>query len=260
MKKFLPTITLVAIMFVGYKLMSSGSFSPIAMIMLSAVGLLSFASMRPKKPASAVTPEAISDLLGDYANDVFNDESKLSKEFHAAVSQFLANMPKATITKMTKLLPQCRNNQERYAVSIIRGQAYFADKKFKEAIQDFNQAVVLNPSSELAIKIGSCQQRIGELWKAIDSYEFALDLDPKCVAARSALATAWVANRNYEKALNEAELVLELEETNASALATAAICHGLLGNIEQCDSYISLAEENGYSRQKIVDTIKALKK
>ena len=260
MKKFLPAIVVVVTMFLAYKMMSSGTLSPVALIGLSVAITMAFAFIRPKKTGPSITTEAISDLLGEFSKDAFTDDSQLSKDFQAAVTNILGNMPKAAIAKLTKLAPQCRNDQERYAVSMLRAQAYCTEKKYEEAIQDYNQAVVLNPSSELAMTIGSCQQRIGELWKAIDSYEFALDLDPQNIAARSALATAWVANRDYHKALKEAELALDLDAENASALATTAICYGLLGDDLKSAAYTSLAADQGYNRQKIENTIQALKK
>ena len=131
---------------------------------------------------------------------------------------------------------------------------------YEAAIPEYNRAVVLNPTSNLALTIGSCQQRVGQLRKARDSYEFALELDPQNLAALSALATAWVASENYNKALEYAELALEIDETNSSALATTAICHGLLGHPERCSQYADLAEQQGYSRKKIEETIKALRK
>jgi cytochrome c553 len=76
----------------------------------------------------------------------------------------------------------------------------------------------------------------------------------------SALATAWVADGQYNDALDYAEEVLKLDETNASALATCAICHGLLNHPHRSAEYTEKAVAAGYSEKKIEDTIKALKK
>jgi tetratricopeptide (TPR) repeat protein len=260
MKKMLPTIALIAIMFLGYRMMFSGNMSPLALIGLSAALFAATFFMRPKKNTADTTPEAILDALGEYGKDAFSDESQLSQGYQRAVANFLSNMPKAAITKLEKIAPQCRNNQERYAVSMVTAMAHVKLHNYEAAIPEYNRAVVLNPTSNLALTIGSCQQRVGQLRKARDSYEFALELDPQNLAALSALATAWVASENYNKALEYAELALEIDETDSSALATTAICHGLLGHPERFSQYADLAERQGYSRKKIDETIKALRR
>ena len=261
MKKIFPLIAFIAVTVFGYKMMSAGTLSPVAFAAISGIVMVSMAFMRPKNAVTAKqNPAAISNALGEFAKDVFTDDSKESAAFQSAVKDFLANMPKAAVTKLEKLAPSCRDDRERYAVAMISALAYINQNKYEQAIQAYNRAVVLHPTSDLAMTIGSCQQRIGELRQARDSYEFALELDPQNVKARSAMATAWVASRKFDKALEHAELALELDDDNSSALATAAICHGILGNEELYRHYTAKAESTGYSRKKIEDTVKALKK
>ena len=100
----------------------------------------------------------------------------------------------------------------------------------------------------------------GELKKAIDSYEFALEMEPDNADARSCLATAYVAHGDFELAIEESQLVLDQDENNASALATIAICHGVLGDEDLRIGYTQQAVDNGYKEEKINSTIDALKK
>lgn len=260
MKRFLPTIALIIILFAGYKMMSSGTLSPTALIALTGALFLGMLLMRPKNKGSAVSAEFISDLLGDFAKDAFTDDSQLSKDFATIVSQLRGNMPKAALINLETLAPKCRTDAERYAVAILSATILSKQDDYKRAIAEYNRAVVLNPTSDVAMKIGSCHQRLGQLHKARDSYEFAIELDPKNVQAMSAMATAWVADKHYENALEYAEDALELDANNASALATCAICHGLLGHPKRTEEYTEKAVRAGYNRKKIQETIKALKK
>lgn len=261
MKKMFPLIVFILVTVFGYKMVSAGTLSPIAFAAISGAIMIGMAFMRPKNAiTSKQNPEAITNALGDFAKDAFTDDSTQSAAFRAACKDFLGNLPKAAVAKLEKLRGECRDDVERYAVAMVSALAYITQNKYESAILEYNRAVVINPTSDLALTIGSCQQRIGELRKARDSYEFALELDPENVKARSAMATAWVASRKFDKALEHAELALELDNTNSSALATAAICYGIMGDEEQYSYYLAKATHYGYSRQKIEDTVKALKK
>ena len=103
-------------------------------------------------------------------------------------------------------------------------------------------------------------QRLGNLDKARDSYEYALDLDAGNLEARSRIATTYVADHDFEMALEYANQIIDEDENHSSALATAAICHGLLNDPVMSKYYTKLAVENGYSQKKIEETIATLKK
>ena len=102
--------------------------------------------------------------------------------------------------------------------------------------------------------------RLGNLDKARDSYEYALDLDENNLEARSRIATTYVADHDFTMALEYANQIIDEDETHSSALATAAICHGLLGDPVMSNYYTKQAVEYGYSQKKIEETIATLKK
>lgn len=260
MKKLLPILLLIPLLIGLFKFMASGAMHPAVMVLVLGGLLMGLTMIRPKSKGPTVRDEEIADALGEFSKDAFNDDSPLSVEFQTAVASFQSNMPKAAFAKLEKLAPQCRDDRERYAVAMITALICTKTNEHAKAVAAYNQAVVLNPTTEVAFAIGSCQQRLGHLKKARDSYEFALELDPRNIQAMSAMATTWVADRKYENALEYAEMALDVEENNASALATCAICHGLLGNSEESGEYTEKAVREGYSRNKIQDTIKALKK
>jgi len=260
MKKLLTSLLVIAALMGFFLLMSSGTLHPSVMVLLMCALLMGLMLIRPKNTGSTQAPVKVAELLGEYGANAFTDDSPLSQEFRAAVTQLEGNMPKAALARLDKLAPQCRDNLEKYAVAIVSATICSRVGDYKRAVLEYDRAVVINPTSDIAMKTGACHQRLGQLKKARDSYEFAIDLDPWNIAAMSSLATAWVADRKYDKALEYAEMALEVEATNASALATCAICHGLLGNSQESQAYTEQAVREGYSRQKIQDTIRALKK
>ena len=256
----LPVLLFVLFSVFGTRMFASGAVSPITLVIAMVVILGLSMVFRPKTKAPKPVSEVENMVRGDFAKDAFLNDPQKNAKFQAALKDYSGNMPKAAYAKLTKLAPLCQTDEETYAVAIATATVQIRLQKYPEAIRQFNKALLIHPTPEVAIIAGSCHQRMGQLRKARDSYEFALDLVPNYIEAFSAIATTWVADRKYETAIDFAEEALELDENHASALATMAICQGLLGNRDLSDEYTDKAVNNGYSRKKIEDTIKALRK
>ena len=257
---FVPVLVVLVVMRFGSGLLASGSVNPLMVAIVAIVGMFLLLSLKPKnksaKPASDLEKKA----RGEFAKDAFANNPKLAALFQAAVNDYSNNMPKAALTKLTKLAEQCTDDQDVYAVSMATAQCHLIVGKPLPAIREYTRALTIHPTAEVALELGSCHQRLGNLEKARDSYEFALDLEEGNLEARSRIATTYVADHDFETALEYANQILDIEETNASALATAAICHGLLNDPIMRNHYTQLAVENGYSQKKIEETISTLKK
>ncbi len=254
-----PFLMILLFMTLSNRIMS-GSMDPKTMILLG-LGLVFVLFMtKSKKVASKTLASVQEEVLKEYAMDAFAEDEALQKKFHAALTDFGNNYPKAAIAKLEKLAPLCTGEKERYAVAMASAKVYFQLQKYKDCTREYNKALVIHPTCTLSVTIGDCYQRLGELTKAQEAYEFAIDLEPQNVDAWSRLATVFVAQGDYEAALDQAMQVLTLDEHNASALATAAISSGLLGDNLMYRHYTNLAVENGYKEDKIKDTVKALKK
>ena len=264
MKKFaflIPALIFAGSLFIGNRFMTSGTMSPIKMVLVMVGILLAVSLFRPKakqtvKPAGDLEAE----IRGDFAKNAFADDDQLNAKFQSALKDFSGNMPKSAYNKLLKLAPMCRNDQEKYAVAIATAQVQMTLGKFMDAIRQYTTALIIHPCTDLAMKQGGCYQRLGELEQARSAYTYALDLDESNLEAHSAIATTYVADREYEKALGVATKVLEKNENHASSLATTAICYGLLNDPVMSNHFAGRAEDNGYSRKKINDTIAALKR
>ena len=255
-----PVLIFLLFMTLGNKIFTTGKVSPSTLVIIVVVAMVMVSMMKPKakagKPASNIEQKA----RGEFAKDAFADDPKLEAMFQAAIKDYNGSMPKAALAKLTKLAPLCTGEKEIYAVSMATGQVQMVLGKPIPAVREYTRALGLHPTPQGAIDLGSCHQRLGNLDKARDSYEFALDLDPENLEARAMLATAYVADGNYHLALEHAETILAKNENHASALATAAICCGLTGDPVMSKHYTTLAVDNGYSKKKIEETISALKK
>lgn len=256
----LPLLIFAVVSVFGNRLFAAGGMSPAVLVALCAGSMLLMAAIRPKSNAGKASVDAGLTILDDFAKDAFHYDDKLSSKYQSAVADYLNAMPKSAISKLEKLQNVCKTDADTYAVSVALGLAKTTQGDFESAIKLYNKAIVLHPTTELAMAIGAAQQRIGELEQARDSYDFALELDPNNIEAFSAKATAYVGDGMFEEAITEARLALEMDENHASALATCAICYGVLDDNLLCKSYTDKAVAAGYKADKISATIPALKK
>ena len=255
----IPVVLLLVFMRFSSSVLASGAVNPLVLIGISAVFLVLLLATRPKgkaKPASDLEKKA----RGEFAKDAFADDPKLGALFQAAIKDFNSNMPKAALNKLTKLAPQCTGDKEIYAVAMATAQCQLINGKPLPAIREYTRALNIHPTAEVAMELGSCHQRLGNLDKARDSYEYALDLEENNLEALSRIATTYVADHDFQTALAYANRVIDKDEHHASALATAAICHGVLNDPVLCNYYTNQAVENGYNQKKIEETIFTLKK
>lgn len=256
----LPVLLFVLFSVFGTRMFASGAVSPITLVIAMVVILGLSMVFRPKTKAPKPVSEVENMVRGDFAKDAFLNDPQKNAKFQAALKDYSGNMPKAAYAKLTKLAPLCQTDEETYAVAIATATVQIRLQKYPDAIRQFNKALLIHPTPEHAMTQGSCFQRLGELKKARDAYQYALDLDPSNLEARSSIATTYVADEDYEAALEEAMAVLDQNPKHASALATTAICYGLLGETGLSKNYTQMAANNGYSEKKINDTISALKK
>lgn len=255
-----PILIFLLFMSLGNKIFTTGKVSPSILVIIIVVALVMITMIKPKAAAGKAPSNIEQKARGEFAKDAFAENPKLGAMFNAAIKDYNGNMPKAALAKLTKLAPLCTGEKEIYAVSMATAQVQMVLGKPLPAIREYTRALGLHPTAQGAIDLGSCHQRLGNLDKARDSYEFALDLEPENLEARAILATAYVADGDYHTALEQAEMVLDKDENHASALATAAICCGLTGDPVMSKHYAAKAVENGYSKKKIEETIAALKK
>lgn len=257
---FLVPILTILLMTQVIPRLFAGGMSPQAMLLVGALFLGIVLMARPKK-RSTKTPEAVAaEVMDDFSANAFQKDEALMAKFQSALKDIGGNMPKSAVSKLEKLAPQCSAQEDKYAVAMATALAFRNQNDLKNAIREYNKALVLHPTGKLAYTIGECHQRLGYLDKARDSYEFAQELEPGNPQYPSSLGTVCVGDGNYYAAMEYAEEALALDPCFPQALATMAICSGVQGDDETHTRYLKLATENGYSEAKILDTIKALKK
>lgn len=255
-----PVLMMLVFMKLSTGMLSSGTVNPLVLIGISVFFLVLLLAFRPKNKGTKTASTLEQKARGEFAKDAFAEDPKLETMFQAAIKDVNSNMPKAALKKFEKLAELCTGDKERYAVSMATAQCQILVGKPLPAIREYTRALNIHPTAEVAMELGSCHQRLGNLDKARDSYEYALDLDENNLDAPARIATTYVADHDFQTALTYANRVIDKDENHTSALATAAICHGLLGDSVMCTYYTNLAADNGYSQKKIEETIVTLKR
>ena len=111
---------------------------------------------------------------------------------------------------------------------VQRGDAYFADGKYAEAIIEFKNAIQLDPKDAQAYyKLGLALLKRGsgpaDLQEAFHSISKSVKFDATNLEAQLKLGEFFLLSRKFDKAQEKAELVLEHEPNNLAA-------HLLLGH------------------------------
>lgn len=256
----IPVGMFLLLTLVGGRILSTGKLDVTTIGIFAIVFVVLFLFSKTKSGPTKTPEHVMAELLDDYATGAFEEDEALKAKFYAAMTDYGKNMPKAALAKLEKLEPLCTGDKEKYAVALVSAKTNFLLQKFPRATREYRRAMLFHPTPELACTVGECYQRLGDLDNARDSYQYAIDLEPNHADAFNRLATTYVADWDYETALEYAEKALELDENMANALATAAICHGLLGDPLLSKHYTDKAIANGYNAKKIKETIEFLKK
>lgn len=263
MKKFgfliVPLLVIIMGSAIAPRLLAGGT-RPTTLIFVG-IGLILFVSMiRPKKAATKSLTQVGSEILDDFCKDAFTDNPALEKKFQAALSDIGNNLPKTAGNKLKKIEAECTTDPQKYALALASARVYQMSQDWKNVIREYNKAIVLHPTAKLAYSIGDCNQRLGNLDKAKDSYEFAMELDPTNPQYPSSLGTVCVGNGDYDDAMDYAQDALDIDSAFPQALATMAICYGVKNDSIMYKHYTDRAGDAGYSQDKIETTVKALRK
>jgi tetratricopeptide (TPR) repeat protein len=109
-------------------------------------------------------------------------------------------------------------NPEYRALYHYRGMAYERDGKADLAIADFSEAIKLDPTDTEALVLrGQAQARIGALDKAMDDYQTALALDPNDPDALTARGEAYETQGERDKAIADFRKALEFDPQHDEA-------------------------------------------
>jgi tetratricopeptide (TPR) repeat protein len=110
-------------------------------------------------------------------------------------------------------------------------------EKPKEAIEQFEQVLKLDPTDQLKIlssyNIGNAQSELGENEAAVEAYKRAIQIDPKLSKPHNNLGLAYAALSRISEALAEFKRAVELRDDYAEAHFNLGIAYLQSGRKEE---------------------------
>jgi tetratricopeptide (TPR) repeat protein len=98
-----------------------------------------------------------------------------------------------------------------------RGNAYIDKEEYDRAIQDFNEAVQLNPNAETAYYgRGYAYKKKGDYDRAIQDFNEAIQLNPNFERAYYDRGNAYIDREEYDRAIQDFNEAIQLNPNNAN--------------------------------------------
>ena len=140
---------------------------------------------------AGVTPDTKPEVVYNYAVSLMRSE-----KFQAAIP------PLRTVVRERPEMPQAWQ---------ALAQCLQATGNYADAIEPFEQALLLQPDAKTAFLLGSAAQKVENYDKAIAAYQQALALDPGYVKAQYNLALTLMDAKRYDEAVAAFAALIELE-------------------------------------------------
>ncbi|MCG8691161.1 MAG: PEP-CTERM system TPR-repeat protein PrsT, partial [Minwuiales bacterium] len=134
------------------------------------------------------------------------------------------------------------------------GNLLFADSRFGEAIEAYEAAFDLEPSSELARRLYESHARAGDGQRGVGVLKGWLDTNEEDDEARFVLTSALIASGDHAGAIRESERLLERRPDNPIVLNNLAWLYDQSGDSRAVD-YATRAHELAPQSPEIADTL-----
>lgn len=122
----------------------------------------------------------------------------------------------------------------------------YEQKKYREALKLFSDALTTNASSDMYLNIGNCHYMLNEQQQAFSSWNKAIDLDPKNSKAHANLGNLYYKNEDIEKAISFWLVALISRPEDADTSINLAIAFNQKGmrfeSIKYFEKYLKYAE------------------
>lgn len=162
---------------------------------------------------AGVTPDTKPEVVYNYAVSLMRGEKWLA-----------AIPPLRTVTRERPEMPQAW---------MALAQCLQASDRHAEAIEPFEQALLLQPDAKTAFLLAAAAQKAGNTDKAIAAYGQALVLDPKYVKAQYNLALAYMDVKKYAEAVAMFDGLIKLEGPTYRAYNNQGLSYFYLGKYDQ---------------------------
>jgi len=191
-----------------------------------------------------------------YAENAFLDDKSKSKKFFSALDAYNNNKFEKALKMLKGLLPKTDSLTDRFAVLSFMGLVCHDWGMYDRAIEYYDKAISLKPSSELSSNKGICYDKRGNVEMAIESYKEAIAIDPNNATAYSNVSQLAMSEGEFKTALIYAVKARELDKNLKPPKTAVAICFYALDMKEDYEEYMKSGILNAEERRRVVGYLK----
>ncbi len=187
-----------------------------------------------------------------YVEKAFLDDKSKAKKFFSALDAYNSNKFEKALKILKGLYPVTDNTTDRFAVLSFMGLVCHDACMYDSAIEYYNKAISLKPSSELSSNKGICYDKKGNVEMAIESYKEAISVDPNNATAYSNVSQLAMSEGEFKTALIYAVKARELDKNLRPAKTAVAICFFALDMMEDYEEYMKSGILNAEEKRRVV--------
>jgi tetratricopeptide (TPR) repeat protein len=130
-----------------------------------------------------------------------------------------------------------------------RGLAYYQKVQYDRAIEDYNNAIELNPNYTHAYNNrGNAYYQKVQYDRAIEDYDKAIELNPNYTYAYNNRGNAYYGKGQYDRAIEDCNKVIQFDPNDASAYYNIACLYSVQNNTAEACQWLKKAVEKGYNK------------
>ena len=142
--------------------------------------------------------------------------------------------PDAKITGCTALIQADQETTKNLsAIYNYRGNAYYAKGDYDRAIQDYDQAIRLNPSDILYNARGDAYKKKGDYDHAIQDFKEVIHLNPNSERAYYDRGDAYIDKDDYDRAIQDFNEAIHLNSNDANAYNDRGVAYHRKGDYDR---------------------------
>ncbi|MBR7101620.1 MAG: tetratricopeptide repeat protein [Clostridia bacterium] len=191
-----------------------------------------------------------------YAENAFLDDKGNAKKFFSALDAYNNNKFEKALKMLKGLLPKADSTTDRFAVLSFMGLVCHDWGMYDRAIEYYDKAISLKPSSELYSNKGICYDKKGNMEMAIESYKEAIAIDPNNATAYSNVSQLAMSDGEFKTALIYATKARELDKNLKPAKTAIAICFFALDMMEDYEEYMKSGILSAEEKRRVVGYLK----
>lgn len=195
---------------------------------------------------------------GELIGNAFLGNPKAKKRFYRALDDYNSNRYADAIRKLEKLMAEFHAPAERFTLHTFMGLCFQEINVFSAAIQHYEAAKMIRLDSTVCSNLGMCYMAMGKMDEAVQAYTDAIDADPQNPYAYNNLASLYIREGDYGKAMEYANMALSYNAVMSAALNALAICHAMLGNVREYEDAYRRAVAAGSNGERLKEVIRDL--